>query len=72
MTVSYIYTKDSTMKTKLTALAFTLVAILVATGFGYLFYNFHSQSLSALIGIICLIFIRHTYFAIHYTLKQKQ
>jgi hypothetical protein len=49
-----------------------LVALLVATGFGYLFYNFHSESLSAMIGIICLIFIRHTYFAIHYTLKQKQ
>jgi hypothetical protein len=72
MKVWYIYIKDSTMKTKLTALAFTLIALLVAIGFGYLFYNFHSQSLSALIGIICLIFIRHTYFAIHYTLKQKQ
>ena len=60
------------MKTKLSALVLTLVALLVATGFGYLFYKFHSQSLSVMIGFICLIFIRHTYFAIHYTLKQKQ
>jgi tryptophan-rich sensory protein len=72
MTVSYIYTKDSTMKTKLTALAFTLVALLVATGFGFIFYKFTSQTLSVMICFICLIFIRHTYFAIHETLKQKQ
>jgi hypothetical protein len=72
MKVWYIYTKDSIMKTKLLALAFTLVALLVATGFGYIFYKFTSQTLSVMIGFICLIFIRHTYFAIYYTLKQKQ
>jgi hypothetical protein len=60
------------MKTKLLALAFTLVALLVATGFGYIFYKFTSQTLSVMIGFICLIFIRHTYFAIHNTLNQKQ
>jgi hypothetical protein len=60
------------MKTKLSALAFTLIALLVATGFGYIFYKFTSQTLSVMIGLICLIFIRHTYFAIYYTLKQKQ
>jgi predicted Na+-dependent transporter len=60
------------MKTKLSALAFTLIALIVATGFGYIFYKFTSQTLSVMIGFICLIFIRHTYFAIYYTLKQKQ
>ena len=60
------------MKTKLLALAFTLVALLVATGFGYIFYKFTSQTLSVMIGFICLMFIRHTYFAIHHTLKEKQ
>ena len=50
----------------------TTAILLLVIGIGYLFYNFHSQSLSALIGIICLIFIRQTYVAIYYKLKENQ
>ena len=72
MTVSYIYTKDSNMKTQLSALILTLGALILATGLGYVFYNFHSESLSVTIGIICLMFIRHTYVAIHTILKENE
>jgi hypothetical protein len=60
------------MSTKLSAVILTVFVLLLATGLGYLFYNFHSQTLSVMIGIICLIFIRHTYVAIYYKLKENQ
>jgi hypothetical protein len=60
------------MKTKLSSLVFTLITLIVITGLGYIFYNFHSQSLSVIIGFICLMFIRHTYVAFYYTLKEKE
>ena len=60
------------MKTQLSALILTLGVLLVITGMGYVFYNFHSESLSVIIGIICLMFIRHTYVAIHTTLTEKE
>jgi hypothetical protein len=60
------------MKIKLSALVFTLITMILIIGFGYVFYKFHTQSLLVIIGIICLMFIRHTYVAIYYTLKEKE
>jgi hypothetical protein len=60
------------MKTKLSALIITFFVLSLISGLGYMFYNFHSESLSVIVGIICLMFIRHIYVAIHYTLKENE
>jgi len=49
----------------------TFVILLVITALGYLFYNFPSESLSVIVGIICLIFIRHIFFVIRYMLADN-
>jgi hypothetical protein len=53
---------------KLKALLLTILCVIGISGFGFLFYTFHSQVLSVMIGIICLIFIKHIYTAIEYSI----
>jgi len=60
------------MNTKLQAVILTLITLMLATGLGYLFWNYHIESLYFTIMIICLIFIRHTYVAFNYLLNNKE
>jgi hypothetical protein len=59
------------MKKNLLASLLTFVILLVVTGLGYIFYIFPSESLSVIVGIICLIFIRHIFFVIRYMLADN-
>jgi hypothetical protein len=59
------------MNTKLQATILTLITLIFTTGMGYLFWNYHSQTLYFIIGLICLLFIRHTYVAFNYLLNNK-
>ncbi len=57
---------------KLKALLFTILCVIGISGFGFIFYKFHSQTLSVMIGIICLMFIRHIYTAIEYSITNDK
>ena len=59
------------MNTKLQATILTLITIIFAIGLGYLFWNYQTQSLYFIIGIVCVMFIRHTYVAFNYLLSNK-
>jgi len=49
---------------KIKTLLLTILCLVGFTGFGILLYKFHNETLYALIGIIVLIFVRHTYVLI--------
>jgi hypothetical protein len=59
------------MNKRLLSILLTTAILLLVIGIGYLFYNFHSQSLSVLIGIIGLLFIKHIYVAVYHSLDDK-
>ena len=57
---------------KLKALLLTIICVFGVCVFGFIFYKFHVQTLCAIIGVIILMFIRHTYIAIDCsTTKEK-
>ena len=56
---------------KLKALLLTIICVIGISGFGFLFYTFHSEMLSVMMGIICLIFIKHIYTTMEYLVKHK-
>ena len=66
----YLY-GNTHMNTKLQATILTLITVILATGLGYLFWNYHTEFLYFIIGAICLMFIRHTYVAFNYLLNNK-
>jgi MFS superfamily sulfate permease-like transporter len=52
------------MNKKLSSVLLTIVILLIVSGFGYILYKFPNETLSVIIGIICLMFVRHTYVAV--------
>ena len=59
------------MNKRLLSILLTFVIVLLVSGFGYIFYNFHNQSLAVIVGIICLMFIRNVYVAVHHSLDEN-
>lgn len=57
------------MSKKIKAILLTLVTLILINIFGYLFINYNTETLYAVIAIICLMFIRHIYVAFHTVLK---
>lgn len=49
---------------KLKQLLFTILIIIGLVGFSYLFWNYQTETLYSIIGIIIVMFIRHTYVAV--------
>jgi len=56
---------------KLKTLLLTILCVFGVSVFGFIFYKFHVQTLYTIIGIIVLMFIRHTYVAIDYIVTNK-
>ena len=59
------------MNKKLLSVLLTIAILLIVSGFGYIFYTFPNQTLSVIIGIICLMFIRHTYVVVSNLLDEN-
>lgn len=59
------------MNKKLLSVLLTIAILLVLSGFGYIFYTFPNQTLSVVVGIICLMFIRHIYVLISNVLDEN-
>jgi hypothetical protein len=57
-------------KLNLKALLLTIAIVIGFSGFGYLLYKFQTETLYIIIGIIVLMFIRHTYIAIDNSTKK--
>jgi hypothetical protein len=51
---------------KLKTLLLTIICVLGFAGFGVLLWKYQTETLYALIGVIILMFIRHTYVAIEH------
>ena len=58
------------IKLKLKTLLLTILALSGFTGFGILFWKYQNETIYALIGIIVLMFIRHTYVAIEHLINK--
>jgi len=52
------------MNKKVLSVLLTIVVLLLASGFGYILYKFPNPTLFTIVGIICLMFVRHTYVAV--------
>ena len=57
---------------KLKALLLTILCVFGVCVFGFIFYKFHLQTLYAIIGVIVLMFIRHTYTAIDHSITKEK
>ena len=57
---------------KLKALLLTILCVFGVSVFGFIFYKFHLQTLYAIIGVIILMFIRHTYTAIDHSITKEK
>lgn len=60
------------MNKRILAAIFTLIALILASGLGYVFYSFPNETLSVIIGGICLMFIRHVFVVIRYMLDENK
>jgi len=54
----------------LKTLLLTIITLLGLTGFSFLFWKYQLETLYTIIGIIILMFIRHTYVTIDYLIKK--
>lgn len=55
---------------KLKQLVLTFLTIIGLVGFGYLLWNYQTETLYSLIGIIILMFIRHIYVMVGYYINE--
>jgi hypothetical protein len=55
---------------KLKQIVLTILIVLGLLGFGYLIWNYQTETLYSLIGIIALMFIRHIYVAAGYYINE--
>jgi hypothetical protein len=55
-------------KNKLKTVLVTILVILAFFGVGYVYFNYQMQSLYVLMGVLILIFIRHTYVVVDHLL----
>jgi hypothetical protein len=51
---------------KLKTLLLTIISVLGFGGFGFLLWKYQTETLYTLIGVIILMFIRHTYVVIEH------
>ena len=63
--------KNNMINFKLKALLLTILTLIGFSAFGFIFYKFQTQTLYTIIGIIVLMFVRHTYVAIDYLISKR-
>lgn len=59
------------INSKLKTILLTILSTLLFAGFGFIFYKFHTETMYVIIGILILIFIRHTYITIEYLISNE-
>jgi hypothetical protein len=57
-------------KNKLKTVLVTILVILAFFGVGYVYFNYQMQSFYVLMGVLILIFIRHTYVVVDHLLNK--